>query len=717
MAVLDLFDLDHNDPDKISIPLNFSSVDYRDIGSRKGSFSRTIKLPSTKSNDAFFGLSFEVTNEGLFNDKIKIPITINEIEFFGFMQLNGVSISKGKTDSYSINIFSDLVDWTALIGVSSIRDLNHYGNHVYSIDNIEDSWDNTPLDSEYVYPLIDYGNYLNNSPPVTSEIVLNEDSVAGFDNVLTVENNNIHTNLQDWYPAFFVYPIIKEIFKEIGYKFTGEFIKDDNLVNLILPFVGEQFTARSSNVDISQDTLVRQELDDDPQSLYGIFGGTVDKTFYAVLKMADVENDPGERYNPSTGQYIAKDTGRYDIQVRVEFDLINSAVVFEPTAKTVVYIQKVAVDGTVTKYEFPDTIDLVQVHLGNASPIMAGSVSIDLKEGDSFKLYVKTYRKDAFFFDFRMITGLYIIDSILTEVVGGVIEHKEVIQDIKKLDLLKEVISLGNYRIVTDTKSKTVDFVPEDKFFRNSPKDWTYKKDNSKKIDISLIRNDGSKILIWDYNNDTTDTLLEVASVDNRELTLGREEIDLESEHRSGVQNVHKSIFSSTITGRTLGLNMPKMKKEPDQGVINKIENRAVTGYPVGSLDTGKKNTNFANRILLWGGLRTGVFFNDGSEKTEYPFSFFTSGITLSYGNSFSGVGRGVSVSRGIVTENYTQTIKRLNESKMYKGFFWLDVYDITTLDFGRPIIVDDVQYYINKVIDYRVGANKPTLVELISRV
>ena len=53
-AILDLFELDLNDPDKISIPLNFSSVDYRDIGKRKGTFSRTIKMPSTKRNDAFF---------------------------------------------------------------------------------------------------------------------------------------------------------------------------------------------------------------------------------------------------------------------------------------------------------------------------------------------------------------------------------------------------------------------------------------------------------------------------------------------------------------------------------------------------------------------------------------------------------------------------------------------------------------------------------------
>jgi hypothetical protein len=157
------------------------------------------------------------------------------------------------------------------------------------------------------------------------------------------------------------------------------------------------------------------------------------------------------------------------------------------------------------------------------------------------------------------------------------------------------------------------------------------------------------------------------------------------------------------------------MKNETDEVIVTAVKNKAHTNYPKGSLDTGVKSTNFSPRILLWGGMKSGTFFSNGIKMTQYPYCYFTrwSGdrFTLSYADvSPSGF-------PGIVSRYYTQTIRSLNNSKMLKGYFWLDEYDITTLDFGRPIMVNDVQYYINKVIDYRVGGNQPTQVELISRV
>ena len=132
----------------------------------------------------FFGLSFEVTNEGLFDDKIKIPITIIEIEFLGFMQLKGVSVIEGRTESYSVNIFSDMVDWSALVGSGSIRDLNHLTSHVLSEENVRNSWNNDPLVNQYVYPVINYGNYITSSTDI---------------------------NLTKFLPSFFVYPLIVQI--------------------------------------------------------------------------------------------------------------------------------------------------------------------------------------------------------------------------------------------------------------------------------------------------------------------------------------------------------------------------------------------------------------------------------------------------------------------------------------------------------------------------
>ena len=113
---LEFLELDFHDPKEVLIAVSFGSVDYRNIGQRKGTFSKTIIMPSTKVNDAFFGYSFDVNNESYFDSKIRVPITISEIEFNGTLQLKSIESINGVVSSYSVNIFSDIADWVSLIG-------------------------------------------------------------------------------------------------------------------------------------------------------------------------------------------------------------------------------------------------------------------------------------------------------------------------------------------------------------------------------------------------------------------------------------------------------------------------------------------------------------------------------------------------------------------------------------------------------------------------
>ena len=253
---------------------------------------------------------------------------------------------------------------------------------------------------------------------------------------------------------------------------------------------------------------------------------------------------------------------------------------------------------------------------------------------------------------------------------------------------------LGNYRAVTDNQAKTIDFVPESSFFNESSKDWTGKKDNSKNIDISLIRNDGAKSLEFNYSNDSSDQVIKNTEGNFRMTKYGSESVEMESEHRVGVQTIHKSIFSATIDE----FGLPVMARD-----VTPVEFDA----------------DFADRILLWGGMKSGSYKIFGVNSSSYPYAYFAgSSNSLAFNKPF---GNNKSIfggrAKGVVELQYILTIRKLNNAKMLKGHFWLDDYDIATLDFGRPIIVNDVQYYINKVIDYRVGANQPTQVELISRV
>lgn len=695
-AILDLFELDLNDPDKISIPLNFSSVDYRDIGKRKGTFSRTIKMPSTKRNDAFFGLSFEVTNEGLFDDKIKIPITINEIEFLGFMQLKGVSVIEGRTESYSVNIFSDMVDWSALVGSGSIRDLNHLTSHVLSEQNVRNSWNNDPLVNQYVYPVINYGNYITSSTDI---------------------------NLTKFLPSFFVYPLIVQIFKEAGYTFLGEYLSKSNLRNLILPFMGDKFfttdsitiTTEISTLDLTVKTRTRAS--GSSQTLASGSGSSVNVpgSFIMPVTMSEVLMNNREHYNESTGVYVAPQDDTYNLSLDVDslqYDFFDVGSSFETVIVEVLL--------SITNGFGTSNTSLYQnVYFSNVGDISFNvNTNRSLSKNDAVRFLIKIDKvntgglRDVILvdgtMDFTPANNLIVTEleddekaeagavvTTTTETQDAIlVDHKSSIQDIKKIDLLREVMVLGNYRVVTDNISKTVDFIPEDSFFRGQPKDWTYKKDNSKKIDISLVRNDGARILEFNYSNDSTDKMITDTEGNFRMTKYASESIEMESEHRTGTQVIHKSIFSATIDE----FGLPVMMKD---------------------VETPEFEADFANRLLLWGGMRSGSYKIFGTQASSYPYSYFAgSNFSIAFNRPFGNLksafgGR----AKGIVELQYTATIRKLNNAKLYKGYFWLDSYDIATLDFGRPIIVNDVQYYINRIIDYRVGANKPTQVELISRV
>ncbi len=143
-------------------------------------------------------------------------------------------------------------------------------------------------------------------------------------------------------------------------------------------------------------------------------------------------------------------------------------------------------------------------------------------------------------------------------------------------------------------------------------------------------------------------------------------------------------------------------------------------GVPV---EQGTFETGFDNRILIYGGLQSGNFIIENVAKTQYPYSYFI-GTNFSLGwdsnadlsDIIGAAGAGVPLGSGLVERYYKNAINRLNNSKLYTGWFFLNNLDIQNLDFRRPKLISGIHYYLNKVADYKLNTNEPTKVELISR-
>lgn len=674
---LEFLELDFYDPKQVLIAVSYGSVDFRSIGNRKGTFSKTITMPSTKRNDAFFGMAFDPTNEGNFNSKIRTPITISEIEFTGTLQLRHVTNNGDDIPvSYDVMIFSDLADWASLIGEGSVRELKHHGKHTLSKSSIVDSWSNSGSNGDYVYPMISYGN-----------------SLQGLQSTHDIE-------ISFWRPAFFALPLIKQTFKEIGYEFIEKGYVNAGFENFMLPFTSKEVKFTDLRIE-----AFRHKGDAAYFNNTSKYPASMRKTTGFISELSDF---PSNSFDHSAGLFTPPSTDTYDVSVDGYRLFINSTGGKNGGVNGNARLVFTPVGSSAEEFDISPSIDYLEsAGKDKTQMFLKGSVSVKLDKDVSYAVAVRfeMNAKTDVFVDF--LEGSTPIDTriIITPrasklVDGSIISHSRFIQNIKKIDLIKDLINKGNFRVITDTFNKTVEFVSTDKFLIRETEDWTDKVDRLKNSKITLIQDQGSKELNWSYSNDSNDGFLKDRT-DSLNVNWGTKSVDLESEYRKGSENVYTSIFSATIDGVGMGLKMPVMSTQDikqDEPVVR-----------------GNFETNFENRCLMYGGLQNGSFTIGGSAKTKYPFCFFVGeDISLHWGNLSEFYELATDI--GLIDRNYSTTINKLNNSKLATYWINLSKIDIANLSFRKAKIINGVHYHLNLVDEYIVNGNQSTKVELISK-
>lgn len=671
MARLEFTELDFYNPNDLVVPLTFSSLDFRDLSSRKGAFSKTITLPASKRNDAFFGYNFDVTSEGRYNHSVRLPIIIEEIDFLGTMQLKSVNFRGNTTISYSVSVFGDLGDWVNLIGEGSIRDLKHHGSHVFNAATVEASWTNNGVTGEFVYPVISYGGLMQDK--------------NATDPVFPSEMR----------PAFFVLPLLRQIFKEVGYTLI-----DNGVVNiphfrdLILPFTTTNFELQDIPYEVTAEHNTHVAFFFDRLS-------GVNDTYYSDPLLFETETlDEQDLFSLASSLYTVPGNDTYTMNIEGTFQAgagpanANEEVMW---TEIVVYDQ----DGGVVAASNTNT-SVGSLTIEDSFNLSINLDNVALTEGDVLEIKLNTVvkgignglRNSAV--NFVNHTLQIKPNNLILEAEQDIL-HKEFIQDVKKIDLLRDIMRMGNFRLLTDVGAKTVELIIEENFFQTTPEDWTGKQDESQSAAIEFISNMGAKEYVWGYNNDSDDVTIKEAE-EQYDRKWGEKKIELESEHRKGSQTIHSSIFSVTMDGIALRnpIKMPVLRKD---------------------LSTLDFDAGFKNRILVYKGLTNGSWNFNNTPKTSYPYCLFSeSGFSLRFDDK-ADVGTSTATTFiGLANRFYSGAIERQNNAKLYTGWFYLTDRDISTLNFRTPKIINGIQYYLNTVIDYQVGANKPTKVELISR-
>lgn len=136
----------------IEVPITYQIADIRDPSKRNAAFSKTIKLPGSKTNDIYFSQIFEISGDGHFNPnkKVKAVLVNDGVEVFnGIAQLKTITRDRiGVNDydlvTYEITLLGKLADIFYALGDTLLSDLDYSEfDHTYNITNQRNSWYNS----------------------------------------------------------------------------------------------------------------------------------------------------------------------------------------------------------------------------------------------------------------------------------------------------------------------------------------------------------------------------------------------------------------------------------------------------------------------------------------------------------------------------------------------------------------------------------------------
>jgi hypothetical protein len=199
------------------IQISNNSTGLFDIGVLPSDFTRTITLPGTKTNNAFFEHVYDISIDSpfLFATNIKVPAYFDFDSVYlsqGYLQLNKVNVLANKfIDSYEVTIYGTLSSFGREINRLYLTDLTTLSafNHTSSYNNISESWNRNLFGGDIVYPLADYGSAYAFTQGAYELYGMDDQEGA-----LTVQN---------FKPAIRVKAVWDAIFEQTGYTYSSSF--------------------------------------------------------------------------------------------------------------------------------------------------------------------------------------------------------------------------------------------------------------------------------------------------------------------------------------------------------------------------------------------------------------------------------------------------------------------------------------------------------------
>ena len=369
--------------DDIDISLTYQIDDIEDITVKKSSFSKTIILPGTSTNNQYFKNIFDVNidiSETSYNPKKALPVQVligDELIFAGNLQLLNIITNQKQVD-YEIvitGIFKNIMIAFSDYYLNQLN-LDEY-KHFRSVTTISSSWYNNifvndPYNTTYSPPGFGY------IYPIT---------VSGQNPIIS--NGLKKFNSFDLNPAVYVRTIIDKMFEFAGYTYTSNFFESEYFNSLVVPTETPQYNTedidnKTVRVTYQKDAfLMSPKLNNGLQSYYSpvstlnntsaltpmleksssYWSNATNGSWYFPLNVEtgvfdnQQMQDPGNEWvyqNNGVSRYTCQTAGFYSIDLDNQFymfykhELGSSFKYLSGSIKYVARIYKVATNGSLT---------------------------------------------------------------------------------------------------------------------------------------------------------------------------------------------------------------------------------------------------------------------------------------------------------------------------------------------------------------------------------
>ena len=654
-----------------------SIADIKNPEQRSSDWSKTAKIPGTKTNNILFGGIFEVEHtvlgSGQFapnfnpNKKADVVVLVDGFEQLrGFIRLIQINVLDHDFIEYECSLHGQTADLFTTLGNAKLSELD-FGeyNHVLTDTNVTNSWD-TSIVKNGGSQAFQYGEgYV----------------YAQMLNKYGSQNNNTKQwRVDDHIPCLYAKTIVDKIMSNTGYEYTSDsFFTSDRFKRLIIPYTNFGLSTDESSAN---SRLFQAQLGTSATYSFG-------QTLAFNNDSTGGNFDNGGNFNTSTYAYTAPIAGDYNMFLTLQATLtipIPYATASTLTAEFGVYVNGVRY-GSVSVLSDLQT----SVFTWDGYDYMP----LSLRVGD-----VVTMKYDAMYFNlsFPITTNLTINSntyfsnkvSALNFAYNNTLDFGYFFSgDFTQKDLLFNFVKMFNLYIEQDIdNAKKLRFVPRDEFYSGSTQDWTSLLDYSQNVQIVPMGDLEANPYIFSYKEGQDNRNTEYKQSTTR--IYGDRIIRLDNDFVKQEKKIELTFAPTMIYEDNNRYYSYILNANNDKGQLRCLYFGGVKTTSLYEVyNTTPTNTpNFTKYPL--------TLHIDNTDNMQFDLNFgMPNYVITSMGLNYS--------NQNLVNVYWYKTIKEITDknSKVFKGYFRINPYTWYNIKFKDLYFFEGQYWRLNKISDY----------------